>query len=330
MYPDIRMRRLRNNPSIRSMVAEHNISASNFMLPLFIKEGLEGIEKTPIKSMPGIYQHSIDSAVNECKNAQALGIPSVILFGIPENKDKLGSEAYNPAGIIPKAVRAIKSSLGDKIIVACDVCICEYTDHGHCAPLDGEKIDNDAGIELYAKAALEYAKAGADIVAPSDMMDGRIGAVRKALDKEGFTDTIIMSYAVKYASAFYGPFRDACESGCAQGPSDRKSHQMDPANFSQAYREVELDLNEGADIILIKPAMPYLDVIHAISQRHNVPIAAYQVSGEYAMIKAAGQNNWISENDAMMESLLAIRRAGATTIITYFAMDAAKKLDEIR
>jgi porphobilinogen synthase len=323
----IRMRRLRNSPLIRNMVAEYTLSPSNFILPLFIKEGLEGSEKNPIQSMPGVFQHSIDSAVDECKQATSLGIPAVILFGIPKKRDAVGSEAYDPEGIIPRAVRAIKQELGEKLMIACDVCLCEYTDHGHCAPIEGNRILNDEGIKLYAKASLEYAKAGADIVAPSDMMDGRVGAIRYVLDENEFFDTIILSYAVKYASSFYGPFRDAAESsGFTAGPKDRKSHQMDPANMTQAFREVELDLNEGADIIMVKPALPYLDVLHALRHRFDVPLAAYQVSGEYAMLKAAAQNNWLDEQKCMLETLLSIRRAGATIILTYYAKEAAEVL----
>jgi porphobilinogen synthase len=324
MYPKTRIRRLRATPQIRAMVTEFTLSPSNFILPLFVKDGLE--EKAAVKSMPGVFQHSLGSLVEECHRASELGIPAVILFGIPKGKDALGSEAYSPDGIIPRAVRKIKEELGERILVACDVCLCEYTDHGHCAPLVDDQIDNDEGVKLYKKAAVEYAKAGADIIAPSDMMDGRVGAIRDALDAQGFADILIMSYAVKYASAFYGPFRDAAESGFAAGPKDRTSHQMDYANLSQAEREVELDIEEGADIVMVKPALPYLDVISKISNKFPVPIAAYQVSGEYAMIKAASQNGWLDESRVMMESLMAIRRAGATMILTYFACDAAEVL----
>jgi porphobilinogen synthase len=253
----------------------------------------------------------------------------VILFGIPEKKDAVGSGAYDPEGIIPKAIRAVKKELRDDLLVAADICLCEYTDHGHCAPIEGNMVLNDPGVELYVKCALEYARSGADIVAPSDMMDGRVGAIRHALDEEGYCHTIILSYAVKYASSFYGPFRDAADSGgFVGGPEDRKSHQMDPANLTQAYNEVELDLQEGADIIMVKPAMPYLDVIHALKQRFEAPMAAYQVSGEFAMIKAAALNGWVDEEKILMESLLAIRRAGATMILTYFAKEASKVLKE--
>jgi porphobilinogen synthase len=318
------MRRLRATPQIRNMVTEYTLTPWNFILPLFVKDGLG--EKAEVRSMPGVFQHSLDSLVEECHSASELGIPAVILFGIPKKKDAVGSEAYSSEGIIPKAINTIKEELGERLLVAADVCLCEYTDHGHCAPLIENYISNDEGVKLYKKAAVEYAKAGADIIAPSDMMDGRIGVIRDGLDSGGFTDTIIMSYAVKYASAFYGPFRDAAESGFAAGPSDRMSHQMDYANLSQAEREVELDINEGADIVMIKPALPYLDVISNISRKFSVSVAAYQVSGEYAMIKAASQNGWLDEKKIMMESLMAIRRAGATMILTYFAKEAAEVL----
>jgi porphobilinogen synthase len=326
MYPEVRMRRLRNSPLVRQMVTEVGLSPSNLILPLFVKEGLQEGAQNPISSMPGTYQHSIETLVAECVEAADLGIPGVILFGIPELKDADGSQAYDPEGIVPRAVRAIKAALGDRLLVACDVCLCEYTDHGHCAPLDGDTIANDQGVELYARAALEYARAGADIVAPSDAMDGRVGAIRQTLDANGYHDTIILAYAVKYASAFYGPFRDAAESGFHAGPSDRKTHQMDPANLSQAFREVELDIAEGADMVMVKPAMPYLDVIKALSSSYDVPMAAYQVSGEYAMLQAAGEKGWLDLHKVMMESLLAIRRAGATIILTYYAKEAAEAL----
>jgi porphobilinogen synthase len=311
---------------MRRMVTEYTLTPANFILPLFVKEGLEGKKKDEVKSMPGVFQHSLDSLVTECHRASELGIPAVILFGIPKKKDAVGSEAYNPEGIIPRAVRRIKEELGERLLVATDVCLCEYTDSGHCAPLIDNYISNDEGVLLYKKASIEYAKAGADIIAPSDMMDGRVGVIRDGLDSGGFKDTVIMSYSVKYASSFYGPFRDAAESGFTDGPRNRMSHQMDYANLSQAFKEVELDIKEGADIIMVKPALPYLDVISQISKHFSVPLAAYQVSGEYAMIKAASQNGWIDESRVMMETLLAIRRAGATMILTYFACDAAEVL----
>jgi len=321
------MRRLRNSALIRAMVTEYTLAPTNFVLPLFVKEGINEGERNPVASMPGVYQNSIRTLVEECKEAVALGIPAVILFGIPEKKDALGSGAYDPEGIVPRAIRAIKAELGDNLLVAADICLCEYTDHGHCAPIEGDKVLNDPGVELYARCAVEYARSGADIVAPSDMMDGRVGAIRKALDDDGFCNVIILSYAVKYASSFYGPFRDAADSGgFVGGPEDRKSHQMDPANLTQAFREVELDIAEGADIIMVKPAIAYLDVIKSLYQMYDVPLSAYQVSGEYAMLKAAAQNGWVDEEKIMMETLLAIRRAGATIILTYFAKEASKVL----
>lgn len=323
MYPKIRMRRLRNSPLVRAMVTEYGLSPSNFVLPLFVKEGLER-RAIPIPSMPGVFQHSLDSLVEECHRVSELGVPAVILFGIPKRRDPVGSEAYNPKGIVPTAVRAIKEELEERLLVACDVCLCGYTDHGHCAPIDGERILNDEGVKLLAEASVQYARAGADIIAPSDMMDGRVKAIRSRLTEEGYDETIIISYAVKFASSFYGPFREASESGFEAGPKDRKSHQMDPANLSQVFREVELDIEEGADMVMVKPALPYLDVIHAISRRYPVPLAAFQVSGEYAMLKAASQNGWVDEAQCMLETLLAIRRAGATMTITYFAKEAAE------
>ncbi len=327
MFPNVRMRRLRNHHLMRNMVAEFELKPSNLILPMFVKEDLAEGEKNPISAMPGVFQHSISSLVKEAREVRDLGIPAIILFGIPSKKDHHGSEAYNPEGIIPRAVRAIKKELGDSLLVACDVCLCEYTDHGHCAPIEGDRILNDEALDLYSKAALEYVRAGADIIAPSDMMDGRVAHIRQALDHDGHKDTIIMAYAVKYASSFYGPFREAAESGFAEGPKDRKAHQMDPANLSQAFREVELDILEGADIVMVKPALPYLDIIKGISDTFDSPLAAYQVSGEYSMIIAASENGWLDKESAMMESLLAIRRAGATMILTYFAKEAAKVID---
>ena len=321
------MRRLRGSAHIRDMVTEYVLTPANFILPLFVKEGLEDGKKNPVMSMPGVYQHSLSTLVEECREAATLGIPAVLLFGIPEKKDAVGSGAYDHEGIIPKAIRTIKEALGDDILVAADICLCEYTDHGHCAPIKGDKVLNDPGVELYAKCALEYARSGADIVAPSDMMDGRVGAIRRTLDDADHQDVLILSYAVKYASSFYGPFRDAAESGgFVGGPKDRRSHQMDPANLTQAFREVELDIQEGADIIMVKPAIAYLDVLSTLHQMFDVPLAAYQVSGEYSMIKAAAANGWIDEEKIMMETLLSIRRAGSTMTVTYFAKEAAEVL----
>ncbi|MFA6597013.1 MAG: porphobilinogen synthase [Ignavibacteriaceae bacterium] len=324
-YPLKRLRRLRYNPLVRDMVRETILTKDDFIYPLFAVPG-EKI-KNPIKSMPGVFQMSIDVLVEECKEVAALGIPAVILFGIPEHKDEVGSEAYSPNGIIQQAVRAIKANVQNLLVIT-DVCLCEYTSHGHCGVLNGEDILNDETVSLLAKEAVSHAEAGADIIAPSDMMDGRIIAIRKALDYKGFTKTPIMSYAAKYASGFYGPFRDAAESTPAFG--DRRSHQMDIANTNEAMREVESDIEEGADIVMVKPAGAYLDVIYRVKEKFGLPTAAYQVSGEFAMIKAAAQNGWIDGERVMMESLVAIKRAGADMILTYFAKDAAKYLDRTR
>jgi len=308
------------------MVSEFSLSPSNLILPLFVKEGMAPGTKDPVRSMPGVFQHSIETLVETCIEAADLGVPAVILFGIPARKDALGSPGYDPQGIIPVAVKAIKAVLGERILVICDVCLCEYTDHGHCAPIKDDEILNDEGVDLYVKASIEYARAGCDIVAPSDMMDGRVGAIRHGLDRAGFQGIAIMSYSVKYASSFYGPFRDAAESGFHAGPRDRKTHQMDPSNLTQAYREAQLDIDEGADIIMVKPALPYLDIIKGLTASFEVPMAAYQVSGEYAMVQAAAANDWVDGHEVMMESLLSIRRAGATMILTYYALEAAKAL----
>lgn len=324
-YPLKRLRRLRYNPLVRDMVRETILTKDDFIYPLFVVPG-EKI-KNPIKSMPGVFQMSIDVLVEECKEVAAFGIPAVILFGIPEHKDEVGSEAYSPNGIIQQAVRAIKANVQNLLVIT-DVCLCEYTSHGHCGVLQGEDILNDETVSLLAKEAVSHAEAGADIIAPSDMMDGRIIAIRKALDYKGFTKIPIMSYAAKYASGFYGPFRDAAESTPAFG--DRRSHQMDIANTNEAMREVESDIEEGADIVMVKPAGAYLDVIYRVKEKFGLPTAAYQVSGEFAMIKAAAQNGWIDGERVMMESLVAIKRAGADMILTYFAKDAAKYLDRIK
>jgi len=322
-YPLKRLRRLRYNPLVRDLVRETILTKDDFIYPLFAVPG-EKI-KNPIKSMPGVFQMSIDVLVEECKEVAALGIPAVILFGIPEHKDEVGSDAYSPNGIIQQAVRAIKSSVQNLLVIT-DVCLCEYTSHGHCGVLQGEDILNDETVSLLAKEAVSHAEAGADIIAPSDMMDGRILSIRKALDYKGFTKIPIMSYAAKYASGFYGPFRDAAESTPAFG--DRRSHQMDIGNTNEAMREVESDIEEGADIVMVKPAGAYLDVIYRVKEKFGLPTAAYQVSGEFAMIKAAAQNGWIDGERVMMESLTAIKRAGADMILTYFAKDAAKFLEK--
>lgn len=325
VYPSKRLRRLRYNPVLRDMVRETHLNKSDLIYPLFVVHG-ENI-KHEIKSMPGVYQMSVDVAVKECQEVAQMGIPAVLLFGIPEHKDEQGSEAYAENGIIQQAVRAIKAGVKNLLVIT-DVCLCEYTSHGHCGLLNGEEVLNDETVSLLAKEAVSHAEAGADIIAPSDMMDGRILAIRKALDYKGFTKIPIMSYAAKYASGFYGPFRDAAESTPAFG--DRRSHQMDVANAEEALREVESDIEEGADMVMVKPAGAYLDIIYRVKEKFGMPTAAYQVSGEYSLIKAASQNGWVDEERVMMESLIAIKRAGADMIITYFAKDAVKVLDRTK
>ena len=316
-----RLRRLRRSPSMRALVRETRLSPDMFVLPLFVCEG-EGVRRD-VPSMPGVCNLSVDEAVKEAAAAQADGIHSVLLFGIPDEKDNIGSHAYDPEAPVQSAIRAIKRQLPDLLVIT-DVCLCEYTDHGHCGiVIDGE-IVNDPTVDQLVRTAISHAAAGADIVAPSDMMDGRVGAIRQALDERGFEQTAIMAYAAKYCSAFYGPFREAAASAPAFG--DRRSHQMDPANVAEALREVEQDIAEGADIIMVKPAMTYLDVIARVKERFAYPTAAYHVSGEYAMLKAAGRNGWIDEPRAMMETLTGIRRAGADIIITYYAREAARVL----
>ena len=323
-YPQVQMRRLRSSELIRSMVQETRLSPADFVMPLFICPG-NGV-KAPVGSMPGVYRMSIDNILSECRRIRNLGIRAVLLFGIPESKDETGEVGADKNGIVQQAVRAIKNEFDDDILVITDVCNCEYTTHGHCGVVVNGKIDNQRTIEILAKQALSHVIAGADIVAPSDMMDGRVGAIRKALDSQGFSDTPIMSYAVKYASAFYGPFRDAAD--CAPKFGDRKTYQMNPANAIEALREVELDLQEGADIIMVKPALSYLDIIHRVKSKFNVPVAAYNVSGEYSMVKAAARNNWIDENRVVMEILTSIKRAGAGLIISYHADQACELLQE--
>lgn len=320
-FPKYRLRRLRRNEAIRRLVRETSLSVDDLILPLFVTFG-RGMKKE-IKSMPGHYQLSVDNLAREVKEIRNLGIPAVILFGIPEHKDEVGSEAYNPKGVIRQAIKAIKSKAPELIVIT-DVCMCEYTSHGHCGIIKNNDVDNDATLELLAREALSHAKAGADMVAPSDMMDGRVAAIRKILDENGFQNIPIMSYAAKYASAFYGPFRDAAESTPQFG--DRRSYQMDPGNSNEALREVRLDIEEGADIVMVKPALPYLDIIRRIKDEFNYPVAAYNVSGEFAMIKAANKLGWMDGERAMMESLISIKRAGADMILTYFAKEAAKIL----
>lgn len=317
-FPKTRLRRVRYNPLIRDMVQETELNVKDFIYPLFVCPGRK--IKKPINSMPNVFQMSIDVLVEECKEVAALGIPAIILFGIPSRKDEVGSEAYDESGIVQEAVRAIKKAVKDLVVIT-DVCMCEYTSHGHCGVLRGDEILNDQTNELLAKEALTHARAGADIIAPSDMMDGRVAAIRKVLDDNGYQNIPILSYAAKYASGFYGPFREAAESAPKFG--DRRSHQMNPANVLEALWEVELDINEGADIVMVKPAMPYLDVIYQVKKKFNMPTAAYQVSGEYSLIKAAAQNGWIDGERVMIESLISIKRAGADMILTYFAKEAA-------
>ncbi len=320
-FPSYRARRLRNTPAIRSMVRETKLGVEDFVYPLFLIEG-EKI-KNPVKSMPNVYQYSLDMIEPEIKELKELDIPAVILFGIPEKKDEIGSEAFNPEGIIQRGVKKIKE-INPELCVITDVCMCEYTDHGHCGVIKNEKIHNDDTLDLLAKEALSHAEAGADMVAPSDMMDGRVKAIRERLDDNGYTDIPIMSYAAKYSSGYYGPFRDAADSAPTFG--DRKTHQMDPANKREALKEVLLDVEEAADIVMVKPALPYLDIIHLVRENTLLPVAAYNVSGEYSMVHAAAQNGWVDYDKVMMETLLSIKRAGADIILTYFAKDAAKLL----
>ena len=320
-FPTHRMRRLRTTDSIRTLVRETRLEPSQFILPLFACPG-EGVRK-PISSMPGNAQTSVDEMVKDCEEAASLGIGGVILFGIPETKDEMASEAYADDGITQRAVRAVKAAVPNLLLMT-DVCNCEYTSHGHCGKIVDNDVDNDSTLGWLAAAAVSHARAGADIVAPSDMMDGRVGAIRTALDKAGFTNIPILSYAAKFASVFYGPFREAAESAPQFG--DRRSYQMDPSNGREALREIELDLEEGADMIMVKPAMPYLDLIHEARNRFDVPISAYQVSGEFSMIMAAIQNGWLDRDRAILESLTCIRRAGADFTLTYFAKAAARLL----
>ena len=316
-----RPRRLRTSEAMRSFVRETRLSPDNFVLPLFVCEG-EGVRRE-VSSMPGVFNLSVDEAVKEAAAAKAEGVNGVLLFGLPEHKDDIGSSAYDPEAPVQAATRALKREVHDLLVIT-DVCLCEYTDHGHCGLLIDNEIANDPTVAQLVRAAVSHAAAGADIVAPSDMMDGRVGAIRSGLDERGFDSVAIMSYAAKYCSAFYGPFRDAA--GSAPKFGDRRSHQMDPANVEEALREVEQDLEEGADIVMVKPALAYLDVIARVKDTFGGPTAAYHVSGEYAMLKAAARNGWIDEPRAMLETLTAIRRAGAEIIITYYAREAARAL----
>jgi len=321
-FPTTRLRRLRKSELLRSFVQETRLSPKNFIYPLFVCPG-SGI-KREIASMPGNYHFSVDKIGEECREVASLGIPAVILFGIPESKDERASGAYGNDSIVARAVRAIRQAVGDKLLILCDVCLCEYTSHGHCGVVKNGEVDNDATLDLLAEAALSYARAGADIVAPSDMMDGRVRAIRQALDGASLPQISILAYSAKYASVFYGPFREAADSAPQFG--DRRSYQMDPSNVREALREIALDIEEGADMVMVKPAMPYLDVICRARQEFQHPLAAYQVSGEYSMIVAAVERGWLDRERAMMESLTAIRRAGADVILTYFAKDAARLL----
>lgn len=322
LFPDYRPRRMRENKAFRRMVRETRLNVENLILPLFAVNGKD--VKNPIASMPGVYQFSTDHLVNVANHAFELGIPAIILFGVPDKKDSLGTQAYAKSGVVQEAIKAIKNKVPDMAVIT-DVCLCAYTDHGHCGIVEGDRIDNDASLDLLARTAVSHAQAGADMVAPSDMMDGRVAEIRSALDEENLSRVPIMSYAAKYSSAYYGPFRDAAESAPQFG--DRRTYQMDPANSQEAIREVSMDVEEGADIVMVKPALPYLDIICRIRDEFDLPVAAYNVSGEYAMVKAAAKMGWIDGQSVMMETLMAIKRAGADMILTYFALEAAKSLN---
>ena len=322
-FPRYRPRRMRRDETVRRMVRETNLTQNDFMYPLFVVPGT-GV-RSPVKSMPGVFQLSVDELVQEATAVKELGIPSILLFGIPEKKDEMGSGAYARDGIVQQALEELKEKVGDLLLVT-DVCMCEYTDHGHCGVIKEGDVDNDATLDLLARTSLSHAKAGADMVAPSDMMDGRVGAIRDSLDENGFSHIPIMAYAAKYASSFYGPFRDAAHSTPQFG--DRRSYQMDPANSREAIREIGLDVEEGADIIMVKPALAYLDVIRQAREEFDLPLAAYNVSGEYSMIKAAAEKGWLDGQRVMLEVLTSIKRAGADIIITYFAKDAVRELEK--
>ena len=320
-YPTTRLRRLRMSETLRSMVRETQLDKRDFIYPLFVVPGTN--VKRDVSSMPGVQQMSVDNIVRECAEVQAMGIPAVIFFGVPDHKDDVGSGAYDENGIVQQAVRAVKKDVPGLFLIT-DVCLCEYTSHGHCGIVKGDEIVNDASVELLAREALTHAQAGADMVAPSDMFDGRVGAIRQRLDANGFPLVPIMSYAAKYASGFYGPFREAAESTPKFG--DRRSHQMDPGNSDEALREVEQDIREGADIVMVKPATPYLDIVRRVKDRFGVPTLVYQVSGEYAMLTAAARNGWLDERAVVLEALISIKRAGADGILTYFARRASEWL----
>jgi porphobilinogen synthase len=320
--PTFRMRRLRRTSGLRRAFAETSLAPSDLMAPLFVKEGIS--EPAPISSMPGHQQHTLESLVKEARELAARDVAGVVLFGIPATKDAVGSEAHNDDGITQQGLRALKDELGDDFVVVADLCLCEYTDHGHCGVLEGDVVANDPTLEIYARIAVSQARAGADIVAPSGMMDGQVAAIRAALDSAGFQDTVVLAYAAKYASAFYGPFREAAEGAPKFG--DRRAYQQDPSNVFEALREVELDIAEGADAVMVKPALGYLDVVAAVKDRFEYPVAAYNVSGEYSMLMAAAANGWIDERQATLESLTSIRRAGADIVITYHSKKAAEWL----
>ena len=323
IFPTYRPRRLRGNQNLRRLVRETALSIDDLIYPIFVVHGDNTV--TEISAMPGCYQYSVDTLITAAKELATLGIPGTILFGIPASKDPLGTEAYADDGIIQQAVRAIKDTVPD-LLVMTDVCLCEYTDHGHCGVIENGEVQNDPTLELLAKESLSHARAGADVIAPSDMMDGRVGVIREALDENGYENIPIMAYSAKYASAFYGPFREAAESAPQFG--DRRSYQMDPPNAEEALREVALDIQEGADILMVKPALSYLDVIHRVKTEFQVPVAAYNVSGEYAMVKAAAQNGWIDEQRVALELLTSIKRAGADMILTYFAKSVVEWLND--
>jgi porphobilinogen synthase len=323
LFPDARGRRLRRSEALRRMVRETVLTPDDLILPLFVIDG-KGVRE-PIAALPGQYHLSIDALIVTAREVHDLGIPAVILFGLPPKKDPLGTEAYNQKGIVQRAIKAVKDAVPDLVVIT-DVCLCAYTDHGHCGVIEGREVDNDASLELLARTAVSHAQAGADMVAPSDMMDGRVAEIRGALDETDFGQVPIMSYAAKYCSAFYGPFREAADSAPQFG--DRRSYQMDPANAQEAIREATMDVEEGADIIMVKPALPYLDIITRIRDEVDLPVAAYNVSGEYSMIKAAAEKGWIDEDKVVLETLTAIKRAGADLILTYFAMDAARQLNK--
>ena len=323
LYPELRLRRLRRTAALRRAFAETRLSPADLVLPLFVKSGVDGAQ--PIGSMPGVHQHSLASVRQEVRRAHGVGLSSFILFGIPEDKDAVGSSGWDPDGPVPSAARALRDDHGDDIVLWADVCSCEYTDHGHCGPLDEDgRVRNDAAVEGYVREAVAYAEAGCDIVAPSGMMDGQVAAIRAGLDEADQEDIAIVAYAAKYASSFYGPFREAAESGMVSG--DRRSYQMDPANRREGLREVALDLAEGADVVMVKPALPYLDVLAEVRAAFDVPLAAYHVSGEYAMVKAAGERGWLDADAAMLEAVTSIRRAGAQQVLTYAAVDLAERL----